>query len=222
MAGTASISSNIRMQILVELEDESMPPPRTNKKNETKGEGKAKQKGKKVINSMATNILGQEPMKTFLHLAQQEFRVYIALENAWPRVKDGHIEKIEKPLEAMAAVIEKYDKYKTKAFQAIYKEAFEDEAMKAKMVRYVCHEFVLALAFSWTLSPKRSPSDTAGTNCLIRHDAAQRLSPQPRASVPRSATDLASFRIPRIIPEPGSILFDSILLHTLPLRSAPL
>lgn len=110
-------------------------------KAEGKGQGKDKikseEKDDEKVPSTGADVLTEEPMKTFLHLAQQELRVYIALENAWPRMKEGVMQKTEVPLDIMNKLIKKHEKYRTQPFQATYRQVCADPKMKNKMAKYV-------------------------------------------------------------------------------------
>ena len=86
---------------------------------------------------MSDDPLEREPMRSFLLLAQQEFRVYIALENAWPRKKDNRIEKREVPEEMLEKTRKKHKTYQTKQFWALYQELWDNLKMRDAMVRRV-------------------------------------------------------------------------------------
>ena len=69
---------------------------------------KKRRAGKEKVNNGSNNddgipkdFLSQEPIKGFLQRAQQEFRIYLATENAWPHKKSQHIQKMEVPQDVM-------------------------------------------------------------------------------------------------------------------------
>ncbi|KAH9928610.1 uncharacterized protein B0H18DRAFT_953861 [Fomitopsis serialis] len=78
----------------------------------------------------------KEPVKSFLHKAMQELRVYIALENAWPRLKGTSMEKLTIPINIMND-LQILQKYQTDEFQKDFAPLWSDEKIQAKMGRYV-------------------------------------------------------------------------------------
>ena len=64
--------------------------------------------------------LEKEPVKSFLQVAQQEFRVYIALENAWPRKKGRTFEQEDAPVQILRKVRDTYKQYKNESFRETY------------------------------------------------------------------------------------------------------
>ncbi|KAH9912803.1 uncharacterized protein B0H18DRAFT_960774 [Fomitopsis serialis] len=109
----------------VDMDDEIVV--KVKDKPQQKKKEKAQSKGKR-----------KEPLKSFLHHAQQEFRVYLSLENAWPRVmKDGRMEKTEKPVEIMKMLMEKHERYKTERFLTAYNRAWADAVTHGRMIHYV-------------------------------------------------------------------------------------
>ncbi|KAH9910182.1 uncharacterized protein B0H18DRAFT_1130544 [Fomitopsis serialis] len=125
-------------EIVVKVKDK----PQQKKKEKVQSKGKRKVGRPKKVIDVDNNVLEtmtQEPLKSFLHHAQQEFRVYLSLENAWPRVmKDGRMEKTEKPVEIMKMLMEKHERYKTEKFLTAYNRAWADTTVtRGRMIHYV-------------------------------------------------------------------------------------
>ncbi|KAH9927321.1 uncharacterized protein B0H18DRAFT_954453 [Fomitopsis serialis] len=124
-------------EIVVKVKDK----PQQKKKEKAQSKGKRKVGRPKKVIDVDNNVLEtmtQEPLKSFLHHAQQEFRVYLSLENAWPRVmKDGRMEKTEKPVEIMKMLMEKHERYKTERFLTAYNRAWADAVTHGRMIHYV-------------------------------------------------------------------------------------
>ena len=99
-------------------------------------QGRSQDRTKKAV-KVSDDPLDQEPFRSFLQLAQQEFRLYIALENAWPRKKDLKIEKWEAPEEMIQRTMNKHKTYQTKQFQSLFDEAWGNLKMKESMIRRV-------------------------------------------------------------------------------------
>ena len=116
---------------------------------------KKRRAGKEKVNDGSNNddgipkdFLSQEPIKGFLQRAQQEFRIYLATENAWPRKKSQHIQKMEVPQDVMLNTVKKFDCYQTPQF----KEAFDglwaaprarDKMARQVSVQHLCYVFRL-------------------------------------------------------------------------------
>ena len=54
-----------------------------------------------LIYMPSKDMLGQEPMRSFMQRAQHQLRAYIAVVNAWPRKQGNIMEKKEVPEEMM-------------------------------------------------------------------------------------------------------------------------
>lgn len=78
----------------------------------------------------------KEPIKGFLHRAQQRLRVYIALENAWPRVKGDRVEKTEVP-KGIIEKLAKEAKYQSPDFKGHFMKLWGDDKLQDKMIKYV-------------------------------------------------------------------------------------
>ena len=87
--------------------------------------------------SQLSDPLMKEPIKSFLSRAQQELRVYIALENAWPRKRDGKIEKDDIPQGIIERLVDKNGKYQSPQFQKMFKKMWDDSKTKDRMTKYV-------------------------------------------------------------------------------------
>ena len=137
----------IRSQLIViDDEDEEGKDHKTSKsKSEASSGQNEKQKksgtSKRLIgedSQRVKEILKTQPMKGFLLRAQQEFRVYLALENAWPRsMRKGLVEKHVAPTEIIKQTCKKYSVYDTKAFRSTFNELWKQEGAKDMIVRYV-------------------------------------------------------------------------------------
>lgn len=111
------------------------------KKSASKGKEKEKKpKVKAEAGSMkgSKDPLEQEEIKDFLLHCNREFRVYLTLENAWPRLTDdGRVQKHEAPVEVMERVIKRNRKYQTPEFRETYDRLFDNIAMRDKMTKSV-------------------------------------------------------------------------------------
>ena len=111
------------------MEDQEQQKPKRKKHVST-------DKSKKAV-KVSDDVLDQEPMRSFLQLAQQEFRLYIALENAWPRKKDHKIEKRQVPEEMIQKTMEKHKAYQTKQFRSAFDEHWSNLKTKENMIQRV-------------------------------------------------------------------------------------
>ncbi|KAH9916706.1 uncharacterized protein B0H18DRAFT_1124116, partial [Fomitopsis serialis] len=110
-----------------------------------KGKGKVSQKAARAKDAGAKDAASQssndplmkEPIKSFLQRAQQELRVYIAVENAWPRKRGQRVEKFDVPQDIIELLVEKNAQYQTEDFQETYQELWENTKMKNRMIKYV-------------------------------------------------------------------------------------
>ena len=86
---------------------------------------------------LTKDLLNKDPLKGFMQRAQHEFRVYIALENAWPRKRNNVIEKREVPEQMIEMTSAKYEAYQGKAFKKLLRKVWADEKMHDLMVKQV-------------------------------------------------------------------------------------
>ncbi|KAH9928608.1 uncharacterized protein B0H18DRAFT_1117802 [Fomitopsis serialis] len=134
-------------EIIVKHEEKT--PPRKKKAAES-----AKAKAKPASNPVAKInyataeakvIIGTELLKGFVQVVQQEFRVYLALENAWPRSrKHGFVEKTDSAAIIIKRVGEQHKAFQGEEFQAVYKILSKRrEVMKymAKQVYKIASQF---------------------------------------------------------------------------------
>ena len=124
----------------------SPPTSKRRTKSET-AEKKAKAKVKEELAEddlanltsmpVTKDLLNKDPLKGFMQRAQHEFRVYIALENAWPRKRNNVIEKREVPEQIIEMTSSKYEVYQSKAFKKLFKKVWKDDKMHDVMVKQV-------------------------------------------------------------------------------------
>lgn len=86
---------------------------------------------------VSKDLLNKQPLKSFMQRSQHEFRVYIALENAWPRKRNNIIEKREVPEQIIEMTARKYDVYQTKAFKKLFNKVWKDDELHEQMIKQV-------------------------------------------------------------------------------------
>ena len=115
-------------------------------RSRSKGKSRAKvvKAKSKIVSKQGTSNKGlykarirEEPIKSMLTRAQHEFRTYIVAANAWPRMKDGQVQKFLVPENCIMNTVDKYAVYKTTAFQKIFQELTMDPTAHNLMVNYV-------------------------------------------------------------------------------------
>ncbi|KAH9914244.1 uncharacterized protein B0H18DRAFT_959978 [Fomitopsis serialis] len=72
--------------------------------------------------------------------AQQELRVYIAVENAWPRKRGQRVEKFDVPQDIIELLVEKNAQYQADDFQETFQELWDNIKTKNRMIKYVRQE----------------------------------------------------------------------------------
>lgn len=118
-----------------------------NPNSKGKGKGKAAKAtsqakdGASQLRELSREPFMKEPIKSFLHRAQQKLRVYIAIENAWPRVKGDRVEKIEVP-RGIIEKLAKEGKYQSPEFRKQFTQLWADDKMQDRMVKYVSKSFL--------------------------------------------------------------------------------
>ena len=86
---------------------------------------------------ISKELLNKQPLKSFMQRAQHELRVYIALENAWPRKRNNVIEKREVPERIIAMTASKYEVYQTKTFKKLFSKVWKDDGLHELMIKQV-------------------------------------------------------------------------------------
>ncbi|KAH9911082.1 uncharacterized protein B0H18DRAFT_1129119 [Fomitopsis serialis] len=111
------------------------------KANKTKGKGKAKAAGKAGANKDAPgdddDPLAEPMIKALLQRAVQEFRLHLALENAWPRNKGGRIKKDEVPADIIMAIKKKYKVFRMPDFKEMFDARWDNQDVQDDMTGYV-------------------------------------------------------------------------------------
>ena len=111
-------------------------PSKKGSKRKPAGKAKANDTGDND-DGIPKDFLSQEPIKGFLQRAQQEFRIYLATENAWPRKKSQHIQKMEVPQDVMLNTVQKFDCYQTPQFKETFDRLWAAPRARDKMARQV-------------------------------------------------------------------------------------
>ena len=91
-----------------------------------------------LIYMPSKDMLGQEPMRSFMQRAQHRLRAYIAVVNAWPRKQGNIMEKKEVPEEMMNHTLRVNAMYQTKDFMGLYNRLWSDLHVRDAMVKQVC------------------------------------------------------------------------------------
>ncbi|KAH9911206.1 uncharacterized protein B0H18DRAFT_1129018 [Fomitopsis serialis] len=102
-------------------------------------------RAKDTVSQSSDDPLTKEPMKSFLQRAQQELRVYIAVENACPRKRGQRVEKFDVPQDIIELLVEKNAQYQADDFQEtfVYKVATQvRQELKQKAKRVVEKELL--------------------------------------------------------------------------------
>ncbi|EPS93767.1 hypothetical protein FOMPIDRAFT_94622, partial [Fomitopsis schrenkii] len=86
---------------------------------------------------ISKELLNKQPLKSFMQRAQHEFRVYITLENAWPRKRNNIIEKREVPERIITMTASKYEVYQTKTFKKLFGKVWKDDGLHELMIKQV-------------------------------------------------------------------------------------
>ncbi|KAH9912832.1 uncharacterized protein B0H18DRAFT_1126742 [Fomitopsis serialis] len=94
-------------------------------------------RAKDTASQSSDDPLTKEPMKSFLQRAQQELRVYIAVENAWPRKRGQRVEKFDVPQDIIELLVEKNAQYQADDFQETFQELWDNIKTKNRMIKYV-------------------------------------------------------------------------------------
>ena len=104
--------------------------------------GKAKEEleetmAENLMSETPKDLLNRKPLKTFMQRAQHEFRVYIALENAWPRKRSNIIEKCEVPEQIIEMTAGKYEGYQGQEFQKLFRKVWKEDTLHEVMIKQV-------------------------------------------------------------------------------------
>ena len=91
-----------------------------------------------LIYMPSKDMLGQEPMRSFMQRAQHRLRAYIAVVNAWPRKQGNIMEKKEVPEEMMNHTLRVNAMYQMKDFMGLYNRLWSDLHVRDTMVKQVC------------------------------------------------------------------------------------
>ncbi|KAH9913743.1 uncharacterized protein B0H18DRAFT_960173 [Fomitopsis serialis] len=115
-------------EIIVKMEEESESKGRKRRQPRKKADSKKSEAGKNEPTAGAYEKLMEDvDVRSLLGKAQQELRVYLALENAWPRMKKGVSEK-----HAATANI-----YQREDFQKKFEPNWAFQKTKNKIIAYV-------------------------------------------------------------------------------------
>ena len=87
--------------------------------------------------TLTKDLLNRKPLKTFMQRVQHEFRVYITLENAWPRKRSNIIEKREVPKQIIEMTAGKYEGYQGQEFQKLFRKVWKEDTLHEVMIKQV-------------------------------------------------------------------------------------
>ncbi|KAH9912425.1 uncharacterized protein B0H18DRAFT_961091 [Fomitopsis serialis] len=120
-------------EIIVKSEEKPQPKVKV-----AKAKAQGKKKGSKASKDEDPYAeLDLEPMKSLVQHTQLEFRVYLSLENAWPRKNDKVIDRWDALLMMYDRVISKHKKYRAPKFKERYDELIEIDSIRKEMRRRV-------------------------------------------------------------------------------------
>ena len=119
----------------------AVPTKKTDPKSACSGKAKEELEETMAENLMwetlTKDLLNRKLLKTFMQRAQHEFRVYIALENAWLRKRSNIIEKREVPEQIIEMTAGKYEGYQGQEFQKLFCKVWKEDTLHEIMIKQV-------------------------------------------------------------------------------------
>ena len=124
--------------MIVKMEEESESKGKKRRQPRKKADAKKSDAGKNEPTAGAYEKLMEDVnVRSLLGKAQQELRVYLALENAWPRMKKGVSEKHVATADIVERLITSNVRYQREDFQKKFEPNWAFQKTKHKIIAYV-------------------------------------------------------------------------------------
>ena len=108
------------------VKSEDLTGPKTHvAKGKGKGKGKTCQSSPQVAGE-DEDPFRSEIIKSFIYTTQQEFQLYLMLENAWPHAKNGEMWRTAGPELVIQRTRNKYKVFQTEEFKAAFDQLWSN------------------------------------------------------------------------------------------------